>query len=83
MVLVYARNDLDYSRAAVIASKKVGNAVTRNRARRRIKACLHENWKCIKPGWDFIIYSRKAIVDADYQDIQKAILHLLEEAGAL
>jgi len=83
MVLVYAKNELDYSRAAVVASKKVGNAVTRNRVKRRINACLHENWKCIKPGWDFIFYSRSAIVNADYQAIQNAIMHLLQNAGAL
>jgi ribonuclease P protein component len=82
-VLVYVRNELDYSRAAVVASKKVGVAVIRNRVRRRMKACLQENWKSIHPGWDLIFYLRSAIVSADYQDIQNAIMHLLKEAGAL
>ncbi len=82
-VLVYARNELDYSRAAVVASKKVGGAVIRNRARRRVKACLQENWKNVQPGWDFIFYLRSAVTNADYQDIQNAMMHLLKEAGAL
>jgi len=82
-VLAYARNEMDHSRAAVVASKKVGGAVQRNRIRRQIKACLHDNWKAIKPGWDLIFYSRSAIINADYQEIQDAILHLLQQAGAL
>jgi ribonuclease P protein component len=83
MILVFAQNDLEFSRTAVIASKKVGNAVIRNRARRRIQAELRDYWNDIKPGWDLIFYSRNAIVDADYQDIKNAIMHLLQKAGAI
>lgn len=83
VVMVYARNELDYSRAAIVASKKIGNAVIRNRARRRIRACLSGLWVNIKPGWDFIFYARQRVVDAQFSEIQNAILHLLEEAGAL
>lgn len=83
MILVYAQNELDVSRTAVIASKKVGNAVTRNRVRRRIQAGLDEQWNNLKPGWDLIFYSRSAIVDADYQEIMNAIMHLLQKAGAI
>lgn len=81
--MVYARNELDYSRAAVVASKKIGNAVIRNRTRRRIRACLSGFWMNVKPGRDFIFYARQRVVDAQYSEIQNAILHLLEEAGAL
>ena len=83
VVMAYGQNDLDISRAAVVASKKVGNAVTRNRVRRRIKACLKDNWLEVKSGWDFIFYSRSKIVDADYQEIDNAIKHLLLKAGVL
>lgn len=83
IILVYTQNDLDISRVAVIASKKIGNAVVRNRVKRRIKACLQEFWIDIKPGWDLIFYSRVPIIDANYQDLRKAIKHLLEKAGVL
>jgi len=83
IILVYTQNDLDISRFAVVASKKIGTAVVRNRVRRRIKACLQEQWKHINPGWDLIFYSRTAIITADYQEIEGAIKHLLLKAGVL
>jgi ribonuclease P protein component len=83
VVLAFSQNNLDLSRFAVVASKKIGNAVVRNRVRRRIKACIQESWSSIEPGWDLIFYSRNAIVEADYQEIKNAIKHLLVEAGVL
>jgi ribonuclease P protein component len=67
----------------VVASKKVGNAVVRNRVRRRIWAGVDELWPEIKPGWDLIFYSRSAIVDADYSEVLIAVKHLLGQAGVI
>jgi ribonuclease P protein component len=83
LILVYAQNELDISRTAVVASKKVGNAVKRNRIRRRIWAAVDQQWNEIKPGWDLIFYSRNAIVDADYLEILNAVKHLLGQAGVI
>jgi len=83
LILVYAQNELDISRTAVVASKKVGNAVKRNRVRRRIWAAVDQQWNEIKPGWDLIFYSRSAIVDADYPEILNAVKHLLGQAGVI
>ena len=83
LILAYAENDLGFSRVAVVSSGKIGNAVTRNRVRRKIKACVNDYWKMIKPGWDLVFYSRVAMVDADYQTVQNAINHLLGKAGVL
>ena len=83
VILVYTQNELDISRAAIVASKKIGNAVTRNRVKRRIKACLHDYWNQVKPGWDLIFYSRAAAVGVDFQDLKNAIEHLLKKAGVL
>ena len=83
LILVYAQNELNISRTAVVASKKVGNAVTRNRVRRRIWAGVDQQWNEIKPGWDLIFYSRNAIVDADYTEILNAVKHLLGQASVI
>lgn len=48
-----------------------------------MRACLNGLWVNIKPGWDFIFYARQRVIDAQFSEIQNAILHLLEEAGAL
>ncbi len=72
---------MNISRTAVVASKKIGNAVTRNRVKRRIKACIQDCINCIEPGWDLIFYSRTPIINADYLDIKNAVMHLLKKAG--
>jgi ribonuclease P protein component len=83
LILVYTQNELDISRTAVVTSKKVGNAVMRNRVRRRVWAVLADQWICIEPGWDLIFYSRSAISEADFPEIMKAIKHLLQKAGVI
>ena len=83
MILVYARNKESYSRVAVVASKSIGNAVIRNKAKRRIRAGLVTIWHEILPSWDLIFYSRFKITEANFEEINKAIRHLLLRAGVL
>ncbi len=46
-------------RLGLTASKKVGNAVARNRARRRLRAL---GWRALgalgRPGWDYVLIAR-------------------------
>ena len=68
-------------RIGVSAGKAVGNAVTRNRAKRRMRASLSELMENIQPGWDLVFLARKPIVDAAYQEILAAEIYLLKRAG--
>ena len=83
LVLVYTPNDAQQSRVAVVASKAIGNAVVRNKVKRRLKSCLDQIWHNISRQWDLVFYSRAAIVDANITEICSAIEHLLLEAGVL
>ena len=81
IVLIKLPNPDGYLRIGVSAGKAVGNAVTRNRAKRRMRASLSELMKNIQPGWDLVFLARKPIVDADYQEITAAEINLLKRAG--
>jgi len=83
LVLVYTRNEGQQTRAAVVASKAIGNAVVRNKIKRRLKSCLDRTWHKISRQWDLVFYSRAAIVDANITEICSAIEYLLLEAGVL
>lgn len=83
LILVYTRNESQPSRAAAVASKAIGNAVVRNRVKRRLKSCLDQIWHNISHHWDMVFYSRAAIVDATFTEICSAIEYLLLEAGVL
>ena len=83
VVLVFIPNNMEYSRAAFIASKAVGNPVTLNLIKRRMKACVANSWSNIKSGWDLVFYARTAGAMASYNDLQEAISVLILKAGLI
>jgi ribonuclease P protein component len=55
-------------RVGFTASRKVGNAVQRNRARRRLRAVAQQVLdQHAEPGTDFVLIARPATIDRDYQ----------------
>lgn len=55
------------------ASKKVGNSVRRNRARRRLKALFLELSSGLKSG-SYIFVAKEKIGKMDYESLRKALL---------
>jgi ribonuclease P protein component len=58
-------------RIGFTASKKIGNAVLRNRAKRRLRALAHEVLTPeARPGWDYVLVARpEATVSQPYADL--------------
>jgi len=83
IVLLSNRNSLENSRAAVVASKKIGNAVQRNRTKRVMRACLDQLWGQIDHGWDLIFYARVSGANASYHEQCLAIEDLLKKANLI
>jgi ribonuclease P protein component len=54
-------------RVGFTASRKVGNAVQRNRARRRLRAAAAEVLERAEPGTDFVLIARPATIERDYR----------------
>ncbi|MBI9045444.1 MAG: ribonuclease P protein component [Anaerolineaceae bacterium] len=82
-VLVYTQNDQEITRFGVSASKRVGNAVERNRAKRRIRAVCDTQLQNIVMGWDVVIFARHKINQADHQELSDAIEGLFKKAGLM
>lgn len=83
IVLFVFKNGLKYNRVGYSVTKKVGNSVTRNRVRRRMKEIYRLNCYKIKNGYDLIFLPRTNIKDSCYKDIESAMFHLLRIAHIL
>ena len=66
----YLPNGQDHNRVGISVSKKVGNAVCRNRAKRIIRAAYRLNEECFRRGLDIVFAVRPAIDGMKTQDIE-------------
>ena len=71
------------ARIGVSAGRRVGGAVVRNRARRRVREAVRLCYHRIEPGWDFIFVVRPAAVGSTFRAIELAVTTLLSRAGLL
>lgn len=83
VVVFFINNNLDYTRTGFLASKKVGNSVKRNRARRLMKESLRLTSLKLPKGYDFIFIARNTIVDANCRQVQKSLESALKRTGVL
>ena len=84
MLVLYARpNRLGGNRVGITTGKKLGHAVVRNRARRRLREVYRLNEALFKPGYDIVVVARHRCVTADFQKLTKAYLSLAQKAGIL
>ena len=75
-VVVYARrNGTDRNRLGITTGLKLGHAVDRNRARRRIRETYRLNEGCLKQGYDIVIVARTAAIEGDFVAMQQSFLH--------
>jgi len=71
------------SRCGFTVGRRVGKAVRRNRARRRLREAVRLMWDLIAPGWDMVWIARPAINRAEFVDLQGVCARLLSRAGLL
>jgi ribonuclease P protein component len=68
-ILIYLSNELTFSRVAVVASKKLGNAVQRNRTKRWLRTLFRRNKELLSRPFDMIFIPRKEIFQANWQNL--------------
>ena len=76
--LVYRTNSFGFPRLAVVVSKKVGIAVTRNKIKRRIRALFRRNKPQFKKPMDVVLIAKKEILDLPESDLAAEFFSALE-----
>lgn len=81
LVLRTLANDEAVARFGFIATRRIGNAVVRNKLRRRLREILRV--APVKDGWDLVFIVRKNSVDAGFQTLKRAVHNLLRRSNLL
>lgn len=67
-------NGLGRKRLGIIASRKVGNAIVRNRAKRMIRELFRQNKNRLQDGMDVVVISGKLLPRIPLSELEQKIL---------
>ena len=83
LVLFFLKNDLGRNRVGFLASKKVGNSVVRNRARRLMKEGFRQYGSKMREGYDIVLIARANIKNSAFKDVDRAMISILKKSKLL
>lgn len=79
LFVIYKEDSDDVYKFGITVSKKIGNAVTRNRIKRQIKSIIDK--KHYKNNFNCIIIIRKDILNKSYEEISNELYYLFRKMG--
>lgn len=84
LAVTYVRkNRLGITQVGITTSKKIGNAVLRNRSRRVIREAFRQLSQQVKPGYDLVFVARGRTPHSKSTQVQGQLAKQLSAAGVL
>ena len=78
---IYFRKNNKYNRYGISIPTKTGKAVLRNKLKRRIKNIIDINKLVIPKPYDYVIISRKSLLELNYKEMENNLLNLVKKIG--
>ena len=76
-VIYSLNNETSKDKYGISVSKKIGNAVIRNKYKRKLRAIIDNYKKHYVNSSDYIIILRKEAIDCDYELLKKELFSLI------
>lgn len=83
IVLCATRSEQEISKVGFIVSKRIGNAVARNRAKRLLREAVRLRYQSIESGWNIVVIARSGIAGRTLNEVDAAVDRLLGMARVL
>ena len=83
MVVYCRKNKLGNNRLGITVSVKLGGAVVRNRARRRLREVYRLNKPSLKQGYDIVLVARSRTVTGSWKELNDSFLRVCRKVDLL
>jgi len=77
------RNNRPENRLGVTVSTKLGNAVQRNRIRRRLKEIYRINEQSFRKGYNIVLVARQSSRNAGWNELVSSVIFLFTKLGLI
>ncbi len=76
LIIYYVKNNLPYSRFGIVASRRLGGAVKRNRIKRILREVVRLREDLKSMGIDMVIIARKGMLKVGFKEASEAFNNL-------
>lgn len=77
--IYYINNDLAFSKFGIAVSKKFGNAVRRNKAKRQVRSLIDNYKKLFPKSNNYIIMIKKGVINLSFSEMEKEFAYILQK----
>lgn len=80
-IIYYKENKFNRYRFGISVGKKLGNAVFRNKYKRKIRNIVDNNKKYYQNNLDYIIIMRKSCINSNFENMENQYIDLIKKCN--